>query len=289
MTSEPTPHAMPASEEALAQGVSSYDPIWETLREEAQRIAKEEPILTSFIHATVLNHQRLEDALSYHLAQKLSNADAPAMLIREVMGEALSDDPAIGGAVRADLAAVRDRDPACRTYVQALLYFKGFHALQSYRVAHWLWRSGRESMAFFLQNRVSERFDVDIHPAAWVGRGIMLDHATGIVMGETVVVGDDVSMLHGVTLGGTGKESGDRHPKIGAGVLIGAGAKILGNITVGECARVAAGSVVLKPVPAHCTVAGVPATVVGCAGDAHPSHRMDHCFNTETAGDTPES
>jgi serine O-acetyltransferase len=185
-------------------------------------------------------------------------------------------DPAIGEAVRADLSAVFQRDPACHSYAQAFLFFKGFHALESYRVAHYLWTHARQTMALFIQNRMSDLFAVDIHPAAKLGRGIMIDHATGVVIGETAVVGDDVSMLHGVTLGGTGKQDEDRHPKVGRGVLLSTGAKVLGNIQIGECARVGAGSVVLKPVPPHTTVAGVPARVIGKAGSARPSQDMDH-------------
>ncbi|MGF1455176.1 MAG: serine O-acetyltransferase [Alphaproteobacteria bacterium] len=257
---------------------ATCDPIWECIRAEAEAIAVSEPVLASFVHATVLNHDRLEGALSYHLAQKLSSADTPAMLVRQVIVQALIDDPWIGDAVRSDLAAVFDRDPACHTHVQALLFFKGFQALQAYRIAHWLWTHGRWTMALYFQNRISDQFGVDIHPAATIGQGIMMDHASGIVIGETASVGDNVSMLHGVTLGGTGKDSGDRHPKIGSGVLIGAGAKILGNIRVGNDARVAAGSVVLKSVPAQCTVAGIPGRIVGCAGCEHPSQAMDQRF-----------
>ena len=262
----------------VAQKVASCDPVWSTLREEAGETAAREPMLASFLHATVLNHERFEDALSFHLAQKLGNGDVPPMLMRQVIAEAMAADPEIGAAARADIVAVRERDPACRGYLQPLLFFKGFHALQSYRIAHWLWTRGRVAMAWHLQSRMSETFAIDIHPAAQIGRGIMIDHATSVVVGETAVIEDDVSMLHGVTLGGTGKETGDRHPKIRRGALISAGAKILGNIEVGEYSRVGAGSVVLNPVPAHCTVAGVPAKVIGCAGCDRPSHEMDQRF-----------
>ncbi len=265
--------------------ITRCDPVWAQTRDEAADYAATEPILASFVHATVLNHERLEDALSYHLSQKLANADAPAILLRQVIDEALKTSPGIGEAMRADLVAFKERDPACRAYVQALLYYKGFHALQSYRIGHWLAQRGRWPMALFIQNRISDTFGVDINPAARIGRGIFIDHATGVVIGETAVVEDDVSILHGVTLGGTGKEEEDRHPKIRTGVLIGAGAKILGNIEVGEYARVAAGSVVLKPVPAHCTVAGVPAKVVGCAGCSHPSHAMNQHINGDAVED----
>jgi serine O-acetyltransferase len=258
-----------------AEKFALCDPIWSALRVQAQELSDREPALASLAHATILNHEQLEDALSYHLARKIGSEEVSAMLAREVFDEALDSDPQIGEAVRADLSAVFERDPACHSYVQAFLFFKGFHSLQCHRIAHWLWLRDRATFAYFLQSRVSQLFAVDIHPAAQMGRGIMMDHATGIVIGETVVVGDDVSMLHGVTLGGTGKEKGDRHPKIGRGVLLSAGAKVLGNIEVGEYSRVGAGSVVIQAVPANCTVAGVPAHIIGCAGSDRPSQTMD--------------
>ncbi len=198
------------------------------------------------------------------------------MSAREFCDAAFADEPDLVRQAEADLKAVFERDPACKSYVQPFLFFKGFQALQTYRVAHWLWRHGRQTLALYLQSRMSEIFQVDIHPAAKIGVGIFLDHGTGIVIGETAVVGDDVSMLHGVTLGGTGAERGDRHPKIGKGVLLGAGSKVLGNITVGEYAKIASGSVVLKPVPAHCTAAGVPARLVNCPTCDEPARTMDH-------------
>jgi serine O-acetyltransferase len=198
------------------------------------------------------------------------------MLLREVMEEAMAGDAGIGGAVRADLLAVRARDPACGGLTIPLLFFKGFHALQAYRIAHWLWREGREPLALYMQNIISQTFGVDIHPAARIGRGIMMDHASGVVIGETAVVEDDVSILQQVTLGGTGNEVGDRHPKVRAGVLIGAGSKILGNVEIGEGAKIGAGSVVLEDVPPHTTVAGVPAKVVGHPKVAKPALKMDH-------------
>ncbi len=252
------------------------DPIWSALREQAEEMTQSEPELASFAHITILKHERLEQALSYHLAKKIGNEDLSPMQMREIFEDVLLADLTIGEAVRADLSAVFQRDPACHSYAQAFLFFKGFHALQSYRVAHYLWTHKRQTMALFIQNRMSDLFAVDIHPAAKLGRGIMIDHATGVVIGETAVVGDDVSMLHGVTLGGTGKQDEDRHPKVGRGVLLSTGAKVLGNIQIGECARVGAGSVVLKPVPPHTTVAGVPARVIGKAGSARPSQDMDH-------------
>ena len=259
-----------------AEKVAQCDPIWSALREEAKALDDSAPALGSLTHATILKHDRFEDALVYLLATKLGNDGVSPMLAREIFEEAIKGDPDIGAAARADLSAILDRDPACHSYVQAFLFFKGYHSLQSHRIAHWLYKNGRAPLAYFIQSRVSELFAVDIHPNARIGRGILMDHATGIVIGETAVVEDDVSILHGVTLGGTGKETGDRHPKIRRGVLLSVGAKVLGNIEVGEYSRVAAGSVVLKAVPPHCTVAGIPAKQVGCAGCDRPSHAMDH-------------
>lgn len=258
-----------------AEKFAFCDPVWSALRAQADELATTEPSLAGFAHAIVLKHERFEEALAYHLAKKLGSEDLGCMLLREVFDDAFAADTATGDAARADLSAAYERDPACRTYLQAFLFYKGFHALQCYRVAHWLWHRGRHSLAQYLQSRMSELFAVDIHPASRIGRGIFIDHGTGIVIGETAVVEDDVSMLHGVTLGGTGKEKGDRHPKIRRGVLLSAGAKVLGNIEVGEYSRVGAGSVVLKPVPPGCTVAGVPARVIGCAGSERPSQTMD--------------
>lgn len=264
-----------------AEKVASCDPIWSALRAQAQGLADTEPALASLAHAVILNHARLEDALSYYLAKKIGCEDVSPMLMREIFEAAMKADPGIGQAVRADLSATFERDPACHSYLQAFLFFKGFHSLQCHRMAHWLWHQNRRPLAYFIQSRVSELFAVDIHPAAKFGRGIMVDHATGIVIGETAEVGDDVSMLHGVNLGGTGKEIGDRHPKVRRGVLLSVGAKVLGNIEVGEYSRVGAGSVVLHPVPANCTVAGVPAKVIGCAGSKRPSQEMNQLIDPE--------
>lgn len=261
---------------AIANKIATHDPVWSSIREEALRAAAEEPLLASLAHSAVLHHQRLEDALSYILAQKLASDALPALGMREVIEEAFAADPDIGNAVRADLVAVNERDPACRGYLKPLLFFKGFQSIQAHRVAHWLWFQKRETMAFLLQNRSSEVFGVDIHPATRFGRGIMIDHGTGVVIGETAVLEDDVSLLQNVTLGGTGKETGDRHPKIRRGVLIGAGANILGNIEIGEGAKIGAGSVVLIPVPPHCTAAGVPAKLLGDCGCDQPAREMDH-------------
>jgi serine O-acetyltransferase len=259
--------------------IASCDPVWAQLRSEAETMARDEPVLAGFIHATILKHVRLEDALSFHLARKLGGGDLDPLLARETFDEALAGDASIGESIRADLSAVFERDPACHSFVEAFLYFKGFHALESYRVGHWLWRHGRPALALFFQSRISELFAVDIHPAARLGRGIMIDHATGVVIGETAVVEDDVSMLHGVTLGGTGKGAGDRHPKIRRGVLLSMGAKILGNIEIGEYSRVGAGSVVLRSVPPGCTAVGIPAKLVRCAGPERPSQEMDHLID----------
>ncbi|MBB3047784.1 serine O-acetyltransferase [Litorivivens lipolytica] len=258
------------------RAASLTDSIWHTIRSETAEEVKHEPVLASFLHATILNHDSLETALSFHLANKLDSPTASALLVREVIENAMAADPSIGEAMRADIAAVKQRDSACENLSVPFLYFKGFHALQSYRIAHWLWKQGRESLALFFQNRISCEFGVDIHPAAKVGKGIMLDHATGVVIGETAVVGNNVSIMQSVTLGGTGKEHGDRHPKISDGVLIGAGAKILGNIRVGQGAQIAAGSVVLKDVEPHTTVAGVPAKVVGKPDCDQPALEMNH-------------
>jgi len=257
--------------------------VWAQLRVEAMQAAAEEPLLASYLHASILHHDRIEDALSYHLAQKLGHGDLPALQLREVIREAYIADPQMAVMAVRDMRVVRERDPACRTYLQPFLYFKGYGGLQAYRIAHWLWKQEREILAYYLQSRVSELFAVDIHPAAEIGAGVFIDHAHGIVIGETAVVEDDVSMLHSVTLGGTGKEGGDRHPKIRRGVMIGAGAKVLGAIEVGEDARIAAGSVVLEDVPARCTVAGIPARPIGgtCCEGSTPAKEMNQKFEPE--------
>jgi serine O-acetyltransferase len=255
--------------------VVNADPLWARIRSEAETVVRQEPQLASFIYATLLEHDALTSAVVQRISDTLDHPAVGAAVIQDAFLEALADTPAIGDAFRADIVATYDRDPATTRFLEPVLYFKGFHAIQTYRLAHWLWERHRKDFAFYLQSRSSAVFQTDIHPAAKIGRGIFLDHATGLVVGETAVIDDDVSLLHGVTLGGTGNETGDRHPKIRRGVLIGAGAKILGNIEIGHCARVAAGSVVIKPVPNNVTVAGVPAKVVGEAGCAEPSRTMD--------------
>ena len=263
----------------LQPKLAGVDPVWSRIREEAAQAVADEPLLGGMIHGCVLHHGTLEKALAYRMAQKLASGEMSEQLLREIADEAYAADAALGVAARADIMAVFDRDPACHRFIQPLLFFKGFQAVQAYRVGHWLWQQGRRDFAYFVQMRVSEVFGVDIHPAARIGKGIMIDHAHSIVVGETAVVGDNVSMLHSVTLGGTGKETEDRHPKIGDGVLIGAGAKVLGNIKVGHCSRIAAGSVVLYDVPPMKTVAGVPARIVGEAGCSQPAVTMDHLFD----------
>jgi serine O-acetyltransferase len=252
------------------------DILWQTIREETACEAQKEPILASFLHSTILNHDTIESALSYHLATKLDCPETPAILLREVMESAFNNDHSIGFAIRQDIRAVYERDSACHAYSTPFLYFKGFLALQAYRIAHWLWKQDRQSLAFYFQFRISVVFGVDIHPAARMGHGIMIDHATGLVIGETCIVGNNVSIMQSVTLGGTGKEEGDRHPKVGDGVLISAGATILGNIKIGEGAKIGAGSVVLQDVPAHTTAAGVPAVIIGKPQASQPALDMNH-------------
>jgi len=259
--------------------LDKVDPVWTRIRREAEAVVRQEPELSSFIYSSVLHHDRLEQVVVHRLAERLDHPDVSGELIRQAYADALEDVPTIGDAFRADIVATYDRDPATNRFIEPVLYFKGFHAVQTYRLAHWLWGKGRKDFAYYLQSRASAAFQCDIHPNARIGRGIFIDHATGVVVGETAAIDDDVSILHDVTLGGTGNESGDRHPKIGRGVMIGAGAKILGNIEVGHCARIAAGSVVVKPVPHNKTVAGVPARVIGEAGCAEPSRTMDQMLH----------
>ena len=255
--------------------VESADPIWARIRSEAEAVVRQEPQLASFIYASLLEHDALTGAVIQRISDRLDHPVLTGTTIRQAFLDALADSPEIGDAFRADIVATYDRDPATTRFIEPVLYFKGFHALQTHRLAHWLWGKHRKDFALYLQSRSSAVFQTDIHPAARIGTGIFLDHATGLVVGATAVIGDNVSMLQDVTLGGTGKERGDRHPKIKPGVLIGAGAKILGNIEIGRCSRIAAGSVVLHPVPDNKTVAGVPARIVGDAGCAEPSRVMD--------------
>jgi len=263
----------------VSENIESF---WQNICEEAHLASAEEPTLSSFYHATILNHSSFVQAISFHLGNKLSTQAVPAMQWCELFETCLQADSNISESMRLDAEAYRDRDPACDKLSLPFLYFKGYHALQAYRLSHWLWQQGRRVLALYLQNQISQTFSVDIHPAATIGSGIMIDHATGVVIGETVVIENNVSMLHAVTLGGTGCTQGDRHPKIRCGVLISAGAKILGNIEVGEGAKVGAGSVVLNSVAAHTTVAGVPAKMVGVPKVTLPALDMDH----QLLGDT---
>jgi serine O-acetyltransferase len=264
---------------------SSEDELWQTLRTEATRVATRENVLRSFLELAVLRHASFGDALAALLARKLAEPVMAAELLEGLVRGALKDDPGIVASAVADLVATRTRDPAAESYVTPFLYYKGYHALEWHRVNHWLWRQRRREMADFLQSRMSEFFAVDIHPAVPVGRGVFIDHGTGIVIGETSVIGNDVSILQEVTLGGTGKERGDRHPKVRDGVLLAAGAKVLGNIVIGKGAKVGAGSVVLKDVPPCATVAGVPAKIVGwCTETAAPALAMDQTFPDERGG-----
>ncbi|CAA0397601.1 unnamed protein product [Arabidopsis thaliana] len=259
---------------------SSYDPIWDSIREEAKLEAEEEPVLSSFLYASILSHDCLEQALSFVLANRLQNPTLLATQLMDIFCNVMVHDRGIQSSIRLDVQAFKDRDPACLSYSSAILHLKfvpqGYLALQAYRVAHKLWKQGRKLLALALQSRVSEVFGIDIHPAARIGKGILLDHGTGVVIGETAVIGDRVSILHGVTLGGTGKETGDRHPNIGDGALLGACVTILGNIKIGAGAMVAAGSLVLKDVPSHSMVAGNPAKLIGFVDEQDPSMTMEH-------------
>jgi len=267
---------IPAS---FADRLTSVDPIWARMREEVHRAAEREPALSGFLYAAVLNQRTLETAVGHRIAQRLDHPNVPASHIEQGFADMAAASSDWAGQVRTDLQAVFDRDPACERFIEPLLFFKGFQAIQTHRLAHWLWNAGRTDFALYLQSQSSSVFQTDIHPAARMGKGIFLDHATGLVVGMTAAVGDNVSILQDVTLGGTGKEFGDRHPKIGSGVLIGAGAKILGNIHVGACSKIASGSVVLKDVPPHSTVAGIPAKIVGTSGCAEPATAMDQNFS----------
>lgn len=255
---------------------SMHQSIWNNMREEAQLASEENPLMASYFHVNILNHSSFASAISFFLSNHLASDAVPAMIIRDVCEQAMEDDVSIETNMLEDLLAHYTRDPACEQYITPFLYFKGYHAIQSYRIAHYLWKSKRKLMAFYIQSRVTERFDVDIHPAARIAGGLMVDHATGVVIGETTKIEKNVSMLHAVTLGGSGLDGGKRHPTIREGVLLSVGSKILGNIEIGEGAKVGAGSVVLTDMPAHSTIVGVPAKVVGRCSDNMPALEMDH-------------
>ena len=279
---EGLPSGIEMTTQAARTKLQPVDPIWTAVRDEANEAVERDPLLAAFLYSTVLNHSTLEDAVIHRIASRLDHSDVSASLIVQTFKAMLQDDPDWSNVVRVDIQAYYDRDPACDRFIMPVLYFKGFHAIQTHRLAHWLWNGGRRDFALYLQSRSSAVFQTDINPAARMGKGIFIDHATGVVVGETAVIEDNVSMLHGVTLGGTGKAGGDRHPKIRHGVLIGAGAKILGNIEIGHCSKIAAGSVVLAAVPHNKTVAGVPARIVGESGCDQPSRQMDQLLPSET-------
>ncbi len=255
------------------------DTLWLRLRQEAELALAKAPMLAPLFVESILEQPGFEAAVFHRVSTRLKNDTVPCHLLVDTFQRALSADPDIGRALRADIAAIIERDPACERFIEPFLYFKGFHAVQTHRLAHHLWTHGERDFALYLQSRSSDVFQTDIHPAARFGRGIFLDHATGLVVGETTVIEDDVSLLQGITLGGTGKEAGDRHPKVRKGAMIGAGAKILGNIEIGQYARIAAGSVVLRPVEAHATVAGIPAKVVKVGTESDHSQRMDQILS----------
>jgi len=250
--------------------------VWACLREEARVASEQQPLMASYFHANILNHDTFASAISFFLSHHLASEYVSAMILRDVFVQAIKSDPSIEQRMLQDLMAHYTRDPTCDEYVTPLLYFKGYHAIQSYRIAHWLWQEGRTLFAYYMQNRIAELFHVDVHPAAQIAGGLMLDHATGVVIGETTVIEENVSMLHAVTLGGSGATIGKRHPTIGRGVLLSAGAKVLGGISIGEGTSIGAGSVVLESMPANSTVVGVPARVVGRSRSAMPSLDMDH-------------
>ena len=252
--------------------------VWEELRREARDWSIKEAALTNWLHRVILDQKSLATALALLLSTKLQGREVDSRSFYQVFYESIKVDKDLVLSSEADLRATYDRDPACNSYLKPLLFYKGYQAVQAYRVANRLWNQGQIIMAEYMQSRVSEVFQVDIHPAAKIGKGLMIDHATGVVIGETAVVGDGVSLLHGVTLGGNGKEPGDRHPKIGSGTMIGAGASVLGNITIGVSCRIGAGSVVLRDVPDNTSVAGIPAKELGAAGSEQPARFMEQKF-----------
>jgi serine O-acetyltransferase len=250
--------------------------VWLSLCAEARIASEQQPLMASYFHANILNHETFASAISFFLSHHLANEYVSSMMLRDVFIQAMESDPSIEARMLQDLMAHYTRDPTCELYMMPLLYFKGYHAVQSYRIAHWLWQQKRTLFAYYMQSRIAELFHVDVHPAAQIAGGLMVDHATGVVIGETTIIEDDVSMLHAVTLGGSGATTGKRHPTIGRGVLLSAGAKILGGISIGEGTSIGAGSVVLESMPAHSTVVGVPARVVGRSRSAMPSLEMNH-------------
>ncbi|MES2922333.1 MAG: serine O-acetyltransferase [Verrucomicrobiota bacterium] len=273
---------LPASkntDKLCAGKVADVHKVWEELRSEARRVALEEPTLKHLVHDVILSRDTLAAALGARLARRLAREDMPRASMEPMLTGVFEAHPHAVHAAARDLLAMYERDPACFSPLEPLLFFKGFLALTTYRVAHQLWEDGRRWLALYFQSVASEAFSVDIHPAARIGCGILLDHATSFVVGETAIIEDDVSILHEVTLGGTGKATGDRHPIIRSGVLLGAGAKILGRVEIGTGAKVGAGSVVLNDVAPHNTVAGVPAVVVGVAREENPAIEMNQTLD----------
>ncbi len=252
------------------------DAVWLALRGQAERWAASEPALASLVSTTILNHTGFGDALSYYLAKKIDGRFLNAMQARDLITESFRGDPQILKAARADLAAIVERNPACRSHLEAFLFYKGYHALEAYRTAHWFWRKGRRSMALLLQSRISRRFTADIHPGARIGEGVMIDHASGVVIGENAIIEDGVSMLHGVTLGGAEAGDGHHHPHVQQNVLLSVGATVLGDVDIGERSRVGAGSVVLQSIPADSSAVGLPARVIERVDRRPPSQTMDH-------------
>ena len=262
--------------------LATHDPVWHQMRSEAEQISANESEMCGFIHENILDQPTLEDAIINRISERLAHKSVSSTVIRLAYTKAIESDPELSDNFRVDIVTVVDRDPVCERTIEPVLYFKGFHSIQTHRLANWLWHNNQKDFALYIQSRASEVFQVDIHPAVPMGKGIFFDHGTGIVIGGTAVIEDDVSILQGVTLGGTGKDREDRHPKIRHGVLIGAGANVLGNIEIGHCSKVAAGSVVLASVPPETTVAGVPAKVVGKTGCSEPARSMDQLFGNKS-------
>jgi len=255
--------------------MTSDKPVWLLIIEEAKLSIAKEPLLSEFYQRTILDHSDLNSSLSYNLANQLSGSAIPPATVEKLILDVLKADPGITDSVSLDIIASFERDPACDKHLTPLLYFKGFQAMQLHRISHWYWCNGRAALALFLQSQVAEVFAVDIHPGARMGSGIMIDHATGLVVGETAIVGDNASILHSVTLGGSGRGEGGRHPEVGSGVMISAGAKIIGNIKIGDGVKVGAGSLVIESIPPHVTVVGVPAKIIGAPLEGTPSFDMN--------------
>ena len=269
------PNTSPETSYLCIQGKPDLPKVWAAIQAEAKRVHRSEERLSSLMEDVFLSRQSLACSIAARLSRKLAREDMTRDELHPLLQEILRAHPELIGSMASDLIAIDERDPACHSLMHPLVYYKGFMAISTYRLSHQLWKNDRQDLAFYLQSLSSEIFGVDIHPAARLGCGIFLDHATSLVIGETSIVEDNVSILHEVTLGGTGKTSGDRHPIVRSGVLIGAGAKILGRVEIGRGSKIGAGSVVLTDVAAHKTVAGVPAIVVGTSPSENPAEAMD--------------